>query len=140
MCTLNLSKFVKCHKGTWTSESAVNCIFQMKELVLLGAIGCVLVGAVPDAPPAGSESVNIDGAATQFSERNKSQASVAAILDQRKDRTGRILVQYTTSTRAVFVSYTTSALSTCFSATNTACKKRRRRREVNSLINSNIGR
>ena len=110
----------------------------MKELVLLGVIGCVLAAAVADELPVGSESVSVDGAATRDSEENTNPNT--EVNDEQKDRESRLIALYSSSTQAVFVTYTTSALSTCFSATNTACKKRRKRAVGNSVIDGDIDR
>lgn len=51
------------------------------------------------------------------------------------EREGRLLAQYTTKTKAMFVTTTISALSTCFSATDTACKRRRKRNALKTPLN-----
>lgn len=46
------------------------------------------------------------------------------------DRSGKLIAQYTTKTKAMFVTTTRTSLSTCFSATGTACTGRKRKKRT----------
>ncbi|XP_018016337.1 uncharacterized protein LOC108673070 [Hyalella azteca] len=84
-----------------------------------------LVKNVPNAFKTG-----VDKAKEETKELQEANKSSDSFREDLEERSGKLLAYYTTKTKNLFATTSISVLSTCFSATNTACTGRRKKRSL----------